>query len=94
MAIGALHRRLTYRAELWPFHVLAFDTGEVFLARRQPSLYDRSAKRVPAAEIAPGSVVRVRFEVTDGVRWMTAVQIIALAEDQPPFDPVGDGETG
>jgi hypothetical protein len=66
----------------------------VFLARRQPDLYDRNAQSITSREILPGSVVRVRYHEGDGVRWMEAVQIVRLAEDQLPFDPVEDTDGG
>jgi hypothetical protein len=94
VAIGALHQRVTFRGESWPFYVLALDRGEVFLARRQPALYDRDAQPVAPTEIPPGSVVRVRYYEEDGMRWMDAVQIITLAEDQSPFDPVAEDDAG
>lgn len=74
--------------------MLAFSGGEVFLARRQPTLYDRNAQTVAPREIPPGSVVRVRYYEEAGTRWMDAVQIVRLATDQAPFDPVAEDDAG
>lgn len=77
-----------------PFYMLAFTDGRVFLARHVPDFYDRNAKRILSREILPGSTVRVRYEESDGVRWMSAIQIIALAEAQSPFDPITTSDVG
>jgi hypothetical protein len=94
VALGAIHRRLSYRGEPWPYYVLALTDGQVFLARRQPDLYDRNAQPIASMEIPPGSTVRVRYHERDGIRWMEAVQIITMVAAHSPFDPVADGETG
>jgi hypothetical protein len=94
VALGALHQRVTFRSEPWPFYVLALDSGEVFLARRLPALYDRGAQPVAPREIPAGSVVRVRYCEEGGMRWMNAVQIVRLCEDQSPFDPVVEDDAG
>jgi hypothetical protein len=94
VAIGALHQRVTFRGEPWPFYVLALDSGEVFLARRQPAFYNRGAQPIAPREIPPGSVVRVRYYEEGGMRRMDAVQIVRLAEDQSPFDPVAECDAG
>jgi hypothetical protein len=90
VAIGASHRKITYRGELWPFYMLALTDSRVFLARHAPVLYDRNAQRVPRIELLPGTVVRIRFEEIGRVRWMSAIQIIQSADDPDwcPFDPV------
>ena len=94
MALGAVHERVRFRGEPWPYYLLALNEGVVYLARHQPALYDRSAQRIGAREIPPGSAVRVRYKEVDGVRWMSAVQIVMLAEDQSPFDPVAELDDG
>jgi hypothetical protein len=94
VALCAVHLRLTFRGEQWPYHLLALNDGQIFLSRRPPALFNSVAHPIPPIEIPPGSVVRVRYEEKDGVRWMSAVQIVLLAEDQAPFEPVGDGEAG
>ena len=68
VALSALHERVKFRGEHWPYYLLAFDMGVVFLARRQPASYDRSARRIGARELPPGSAVRIRYEEVDGVR--------------------------
>lgn len=82
-------QRVLYKGEPWPFFVLVLVNGEVFLSRREPVMYDASAQRMSVREIPPGSTVRVNYYERDGVRWMTAIQVITLMEDQSPFDPVG-----
>ena len=94
VVIGAVHERLSFRGERWPYYLLALSDGQVFLARRQPALYDAAAQHLAVREIPPGSAVRVRYYETGGTRWMTAVQILGLAEDQSPFDPVIASEAG
>ena len=94
VAIGAVHARLTFRGEPWPFYVLVLDDGQIFLSRRQPALYAADASLIATNEIQPGSGVRVRYDELDGIRWMSAVQIIRMADDQSPFSPVADGGAG
>jgi hypothetical protein len=94
VAVGALHQRLLFHGEQWLFYVLALNDGQVFLARRQPPLYDRSARRIATREIPPGSTVRVRYNELNGLRWMDAVQIVMLVEDHAPFEPVPDTDDG
>jgi hypothetical protein len=94
VAIGAVQTRITFRGEQWPYYLLALSDGQVFLARRQPALYDAAAQPLAVREILPGSTVRVRYHERNGVRWMDAVQIVKLAVDQVPFSPVADEGTG
>jgi hypothetical protein len=94
VALGAVHARLSFRGEQWPYYLIALEDGLVFLARHPPSLYDRDARLILPGEIPPGSVVRVRYHERDGVRWMDAVQIVRLAADYSPFDPIADDEAG
>src|SRR5690349_4233912 len=70
------------RCEPWPYHCLAFDNGRIFLSRRQPALYAADASMIATKEIPPGSVVRVQYDEINNVRWMTAVQIVKLPDDQ------------
>jgi hypothetical protein len=94
VALCAVHLRLTFRGEQWPYHLLALNDGQIFLSRRPPALYDSAAHAIPLIEIPSGSTVRVRYQECDGVHWMDAVQIVRLAVVQSPFDPVAEGETG
>lgn len=70
VALGAVHERLMFRDEQWLFYMLAFDTGEVFVSRRQPALVDRSATPVgPEGDTAwlccSGPVRRERWCAVD-----------------------------
>jgi hypothetical protein len=94
VAFAAVHQRLHSKDEPWPYYCLVFDNGEIFLSRRQPVLYAADASLISTREIPPGSVVRVRYDELNGIRQMTAVQIIRMAEDQSPFDPETDDEAG
>jgi hypothetical protein len=90
VAFAALHRRLKYRGEDTGLYGLEFDDGTMFLAKRQPKLYDAMAKQITPREVLPGTCVKVRFDEAKNVNWMTAVQIVRLAEEEAPFDPVLD----
>jgi hypothetical protein len=94
VAIGAVHARLTFRGEPWPFYVLVLNDGQIFLSHRQPSLYAADASLIVTREIPPTSIVRVRYREVGGIRWMSAVQVIRQAEDQSPFSPVSDDGAG
>jgi hypothetical protein len=51
-------------------------------------LYDAMAKLLPRGEVQPGSYVNVRYHNERGVNLMDAVQVVRLAEEEAPFDPV------
>jgi hypothetical protein len=90
VAYAAVHRTLAYQGRDTGLHVLAFETGDVFFSRRQPPLYDAMARPIAPREVPPGSRVNVRYRLECGQRWMHAVQVVRLAEDPPPFEPVWD----
>jgi hypothetical protein len=52
------HRTLQYRGENTGLYVAAFDDGTTFFSRRQPRLYDASARPMALREVIPGSCVR------------------------------------
>jgi hypothetical protein len=88
VAYAALHRTLTYRGEDTGLYVAAFDDGTLFFSRHQPPLYDAAAKRIEPREVLPGSYINVRYREKNHRNWMEAVQLVRLAEDDCPFDPV------
>jgi len=90
IAFAALHRTLAYRGEDTRLFVAAFEDGSVFISRRQPPLYDALARPMAPREIIPGSYVNVRYREESGRKLMTAIQLLRLAEDECPFDPIPD----
>ena len=90
VAYAALHRRVRYRGKDTNLFVVAFEDGTMFFSPHQPPLYDRMAKLIPPREVLPGSYVNVRYHEARGRRWMDAVQVVRMAEDQSPFDPILD----
>jgi len=90
VAFAALHVRLRYRGEETRQYALAFDDRTMFFSPHQPPLYDAAAKRIASQEVLPGSYVNVRYRQERGINWMEAVQVVRLAEDRSPFDPVLD----
>jgi hypothetical protein len=90
VAFAALHQRLRYRGEDTGLYGLEFDDGTMFLAKRQPRLYDAMAKPITPREVLPGTYVNVRYHLEKGVRRMEAVQIVRLPKEDCPFDPVSD----
>ncbi len=94
VAFACVHQKLRWRGEETPYFVLALQDEAVFLSTLPVRLFDAANKAVPSAvEITPGSEVRVRWRADHGVRWMTAVQIVRLSDDdQALFEPVaGEG---
>jgi hypothetical protein len=90
VAFACVHQRLRYRGQDTGLHVLSFNDGTTFFSRRQPALYDATAKLLAQREVPPGSFVNVRYRKERGVNWIHAVQIVRLAEEEPPFDRVPD----
>ena len=90
VAYAALHRTLAYRGEDTGLYVAAFDDGTMFFSRHQPPLYDAAARRIEAREISPGSYINVRYHEKNHRRWMEAVQLVRLPDEEPPFQPVPD----
>lgn len=88
VAYAALHRTLAYRGEATSLYVAAFDDGTMFFSRQQPPLYDAAAKRIASREVLPGSYVNVQYHDRLGRKWMEAVQLVRLPEEESPFDPV------
>ena len=90
IAYAALHQRLRYRDEETGLYVVAFDDGRMFYNRRQPPLYDRQARHIPAREVLPGSYVNIKYAIERGFNWMEAVQLIHEPPQKSPFDPIPD----
>ena len=90
IAFAAIHRTLAYQGRDTGLHVVAFDDGSTFFSHRQPPLYDAMARPISPREIPPGSRVNVRYRDERGRKLMEAIQILLLAEDPSPFDPVLD----
>jgi len=90
VAFAALHRTLLYRGEDTHLYALAFDDGTLFFSRRQPPLYDAMARSMLPREVPPGSRVNVRYREELRRKWIEAVQVVRLAEDECPFDPIPD----
>jgi len=90
VAFAAVHRTLDYQGRDTGLHVLAFETGDVFFSRRQPPLFDAMARPIAPCELPPGSRVNVRYRMERDQRWVHAVQVVRLAEDPPPFEPIWD----
>jgi hypothetical protein len=90
IAYAALHRTLRYRDENTNLFVAAFDDGRMFFSRRQPPLYDRQARPIPAREVLPGSYVNIKFAIEQGFNLMEAVQVVREPPLDAPFDPVLD----
>jgi hypothetical protein len=53
VGLGAVHPRLTFRGEQWPYYFLALADGQVFLFFRRPDLYDRNAQPIPMVKSCP-----------------------------------------
>jgi len=90
VAFAALHMRLRYRGEETRQFALAFEDRTMFFSPHKPPLYDAAAKRIASREVLPGSYVNVRYHRERDINWIDAVQVVRLAEDQSPFDPVVD----
>jgi hypothetical protein len=90
VAYAALHRTMLYRHEDTKLFVAAFDDGQMFFARQQPSLFDRQARPVPPREILPGSYVNVKYLIDRGINWIEAVQLVREPPQESPFDPILD----
>lgn len=90
IAYAALHERLRYRGDDTGLFVAAFDDGQMFFSRRQPPLYDRQARPIPAREVLPGSYVNIKYAIERGLRLMEAVQVVTEPARDSPFDPVPD----
>ena len=90
IAYAALHRTLRFRDEDTNLFVAAFDDGRMFFSRRQPPLYDRQARSIPAREVLPGSNVNIKFAIERDSSLMEAVQVVREPPLESPFDPVPD----
>jgi hypothetical protein len=90
IAYAALHERLRYRGDDTGLFVAAFDDGRMFFSRRQPPLYDRQARPIPAREVLPGSYVNIKFAIERGFNLTEAVQLIGEPSQESPFDPIPD----
>ena len=91
VAFATVHTRVRYRGRTTGLYALALADETLFFSRVQPALYDRMACRITMREILPGSRVIVQYQFDEtGTKWMTAIQVVYLAEDQSPFTPVSD----
>lgn len=90
VAFAALHQRLRYRGEDTKLYALAFEDRTMFFARHQPPLYDSAANRIAPREVLPGSRVNVSYRRERGINRLEAIQLVRVAEDESPFDPVLD----
>ena len=90
VAYAALHRRLRYRGKDTTLYAVVFEDGNMFLSRHQPPLYDRMATLIAPREVLPGSYVNIKYREERGRKWMEAVQVVRMAEDRAPFDPILD----
>ncbi len=90
VAYAALHSTLRYRGVDTKLYGVAFEDRTMFFSQRQPVLYDAQARPMAPREVLAGSFVNVRYRVEGGVNRMEAVQVVRLAEDEFPFDPVPD----
>jgi hypothetical protein len=67
-------------------HMLRLSDGEDYFADERPRRFDAAGVRIASPqELAPGSLVRVRFRPKGGVRIMDAIQIMSAAAEQCPF---------
>jgi len=94
LAFAAVHQRLRYRGEDTSLYAAAAEDGTMFFSRHQPKLYDRMAIPMATREIPPGSRIRIQFFEKDGINWMEAIQVVCLAEDGAPFEPVFENADG
>jgi hypothetical protein len=60
VAFAAVHNTLRYRGEDTGLFVVSFDDGTTFISRRQPRLYDASARPRAWREIFSGTKVNLR----------------------------------
>ena len=90
IAYAALHRTLRFRDEDTNLFVAAFVDGQTFFSRRQPPVYDRQARPIPAREVLPGSYVNIRFAIARGFNLMEAVQVVREPPQVAPFDTIPD----
>lgn len=82
VAFACVHQRLFWRGEATPYFALALQDETVFLSRHPVKLVDASGYALRhSVEITPGSEVRVRWRADKAIRWMAAVQIVRLNED-------------
>jgi len=61
IAFAAVHQTLRYRAEDTGLYVVAFTDGTTFVSRRQPRLYDASARQISPREVIRGAHAYVRY---------------------------------
>jgi hypothetical protein len=91
IAFAAVHQSLRYRAEDTGLYVVAFADGTMFVSRRQPRLYDASARPIAPREVVPETYVYVRYHERRGRKWMEAIQLVREPEEEPPpFGPILD----
>jgi hypothetical protein len=90
IAFAAVHRTLRYRGEDTGLYVAAFDDGTTFISRRQPRLYDASARPIASREVIPGTYVNVRYSDHQKRILLEAIQLVREPEEEPPFLPILD----
>jgi hypothetical protein len=90
IAFASVHRTLRYRGEDTGLYVVAFTDGTTFVSRRQPRLYDASARPIASREVNPGAFVYVRYSEHQKRKLMEAIQLVREPEENTPFDPVPD----
>jgi hypothetical protein len=88
VAFAAVHRTLNYRGEDTGLFVMSFDDGTTFISRRQPRLYDASARAIASREIVPGTYVNVRYSEHQKRKLLEAIQLVREPEEEPPFRPI------
>jgi hypothetical protein len=90
IAFAAVHQTLRYRDEDTGLYVVAFTDGTTFISRRQPRLYDATARQIPTREVIPGAYAYVRYSEHQKRKLMEAIQLVREPDEEPPFDPVPD----
>jgi hypothetical protein len=88
---ACLHETVRCRGRSTPYYVLCLLDETFYFSRRSVPLYDARNKRVTGCfDIPHGAVVRVRYKVELGRRWMTAVQVVTLpmTDQSSGFEPV------
>jgi len=80
VAFAAIAQPHQFSTVTTPYYVVWFPEGKWYFAAQQPKLYDADRRLIPPQPIPVGSTVRLNLDADD---WITAVQIVELADDCP-----------
>lgn len=85
VAFAAIAQPCLFPAVATPYFAIWFPDEQWYFADVQPRLYDRDRRLIPPQPIPRGSVVNLHLDAGD---WITAVQLVTVADDCP-FGPFG-----